>query len=145
MSGILSANPAVRKREEALLTRARMEVIDAKVGQLLAESFGGAQAPPAFTDEAVAEVGRLLVEGRVRLPSHVNVTVVTEVEEIKSPIFGTSTIFNHLCDQLCAHQLQPMSIQAALQSGLLVKLGGRWFWNEATYRKLVPPDPRLIP
>jgi hypothetical protein len=120
-----------------------MDAIDAKVGQLLAESFGGAQAPPAFTDEDVAEVGRLLVEGRVRLPSHAKVTVVTEVEEIKSPIFGTSTIFNHLFDQLCAHQLQPMSIQAALESGLLVRLNGSWLWSESAYRRLVPPDPRL--
>jgi hypothetical protein len=35
MSGILSANPAVRRREEALLTRARMDAIDAKLDRLV--------------------------------------------------------------------------------------------------------------
>jgi hypothetical protein len=144
MSGILSASPTVQRREERILDRARMDAIDAKVGQLLAESFGGAQAPPAFTDEDVAEVGRLLVEGRVRLPSHVRITVTTEVEEIKSREFGTtSTVFTHTCDQLHAHQLRPMSIQEAIKAGLLVRLNGSWLWSESAYRRLVPPDPRL--
>jgi hypothetical protein len=36
------------------------------------------------------------------------------------------------------------SIQAAIEGGLLAKLGGRWRWSEATYKRLVPPDPRLV-
>jgi hypothetical protein len=141
---VLSSNPTVIRREERILDHARMAAIDAKVGQLLAESFGGAQAPPAFTDEDVAEVGRLLVEGRVRLPSHVRITVTTEVEEIKSRDFGTtSTVFTHLADQLHAHRMRPMSIQASLEAGLLVRLNGSWLWSESAYRRLVPPDPRL--
>jgi hypothetical protein len=35
MSGILSANPAVRRREEALLTRARMDRIDSQLDRLV--------------------------------------------------------------------------------------------------------------
>jgi hypothetical protein len=35
MSGILSANMAVRRREELLLTRARMDAIDAKLDKLV--------------------------------------------------------------------------------------------------------------
>jgi hypothetical protein len=71
--------------------------------------------------------------------------VITEVETIKSKIFGTSEVFTHTADQLCAHQLGPMSIQAAIEGGLLAKLGGQWRWSEATYKRLGPPDPRLIP
>jgi hypothetical protein len=87
----------------------------------------------------IEEVGKLLVEGRVRLPKYAKVTVVTEVEERKDKIFGTSTIFTHLADQLCCHQLQSMSIQAALEAGLLVRLGSNWLWCESAYRRLVPP------
>jgi hypothetical protein len=141
---IVSANPAVRRREETLRAQAWLKPLDEKVSQLLAESFGRAQAPPAFTDEDVAEVGRLLVEGRVRLPCHVRITVTTEVEEIKSRDFGTtSTVFTHTADQLHAHRMRPMSIQAALEAGLLVRLNGAWLWSESAYRRLVPPDPRL--
>jgi hypothetical protein len=145
MSGILSANPAVRRREEDLRVHARLKVIDAKLGQLLAERFGGAQAPPAFTDADVEEVGKLLVEGRIRLPSHVKITVTTSIETIRSKVFGTSELFTHTCDQLHAHRLRPMSIISALKAGLVVKLAGTWRWNEPKYRELVPPDPRLIP
>ena len=141
MTGILSANPTVRRREETLAERARMDRIDS----LLDRAVEGAKAPsiPAFSDSDVEEVGKLLVEGRLRLPSHVRVTVVTEVEEIKSKTFGTSTVFTHTADQLCCHQLQPMSIQAALEAGLLAKLGGQWLWREHIYRQLAPADPRL--
>jgi hypothetical protein len=145
MSGILSANPAVRRREEDLRVQARMKVIDAKLGQLLAEVGASPSSPPAFTDADIEEVGKLLVEGRLRLPSHVRITVTTEVEEIKSKVFGTSTVFTHTADQLCCHQLRPMSIQAALEAGLLAKLGGHWIWRADVYRKLVPADPRLHP
>jgi hypothetical protein len=136
---ILSSNPTVIRREEALLVRARMDRIDS----MLDRAVEGAKAPPLFSNSAVEEVGRALVEGRIRLPCHVRITVTTEVEEIKSKVFGTSTVFTHTADQLCCHQLQPMSIQAALEAGLLAKLGGNWIWRADVYRKLVPSDPRL--
>jgi hypothetical protein len=144
----LPASPTARRREEALLVRARMEAIDAKLGKLVVEGGASASAPPtppAFTDSDIEEVGKLLVEGRICLPTHARITVITTVEEIKSKVFGTSTVLTHNADQLCAHQLQPMSIQAALEAGLLVKLNGVWLWRENVYRQLVPPDPRLIP
>ena len=118
--------------------------IEGKVTVLV--EMGAAERPssPAFTDSDIEEVGKLLVEGRVRLPTHARITVTTTVEEIKSKMFGTSEVFTHTADQLCCHQLQPMSIQAAIEGGLLAKLGGRWRWSEATYKRLVPPDPRLV-
>jgi hypothetical protein len=84
------------------------------------------------------------VEGRVRLPTYARINATTEVTETKDRVFGTSTVLTHTCDQLCAHQLQPMSVQAAIEVGLLVKLGGRWLFSDAMYKRLVPPDPRLI-
>src|ERR1700733_6979438 len=76
---ILSANPAVRRREEAFLVRARLEAIDAKLDKLVVMGKGVAPATPApaFTDSDVEEVSRLLVEGRqIRLPTHVRLTVM---------------------------------------------------------------------
>jgi hypothetical protein len=98
---------------------------------------------PAFSDSDVEEVGKLLVEGRLRLPSHVRITVTTEIETVRSKVFGASEVYTHTCDQLHAHRMRPMSIPAALKAGLLVKLNGSWLWSESAYRRLVPPDPRL--
>jgi hypothetical protein len=137
MSGILSANAAVRRREEDLRVHARLKVIDAKLGQLLAERFGGPQAPPAFTDSDVEEVGKLLVEGRIRLPSHARITVTTSIETVRSKVFGTCELFTHTCDQLHAHRMRPMSILSALKAGLVAKLGGQWLWRENVYRHLL--------
>jgi hypothetical protein len=143
----LPASPTARRREEALLTRARLERIDSQLDHMLRTTVGrgAAQAAPLFTDADVAEVGKLLVEARMWLPKYARITVITEIETIKSKVFGTSEVFTHTADQLCCHQLQPMSIQAAIEGGLLAKLGGQWRWSEATYKRLVPPDPRMIP
>ena len=137
---IHSANPTVQRREERLL-RERLAAMDVKVDQLLK---GVGSNAPSTLDSDVEEVGVLLVEGKVRLPSYVRITVTTSIEEVRSKVFGTSEIFTHTADQLCAHQLQPMSIQTAIGVGLLVKLGGSWRWSEAAYKRLVPPDPRLV-
>jgi hypothetical protein len=136
---VLSSNPTVIRREERLLDRARMDAIDAKLDRLVEV----VTPTPAFTDADVEEVGKLLVEGRLRLPSHVRITVITEVEEIRSRDFGTtSTVFTHTAEQLCCHRIRPMSIHSALKAGLLVRLNGSWLWSESAYRRLVPPDPR---
>jgi hypothetical protein len=145
---IHSANPTVQRREERILIQARLAQLESKVDRVLVEAGMAKEvgaAAPAFTEADIAEVGKLLVEGRMWLPKYARVTVTTEVEEIKSKVFGTSEVFTHTADQLCCHQLQPMSIQAAIEVGLLVKLGGQWRWSEATYKRLVPPDPRLFP
>jgi hypothetical protein len=138
---IHSGNATVNRREERLL-RERLAAMDMKVDRLVKEV--GAVAPAFPQPSDIEEVGRLLVEGRLRLPKYARVTVTTEMEEIKDKIFGTSTILTHTADQLCCHQLQPMSIQAAIECNLLVRLGSNWLWCEATYRRLVPPDPRLL-
>jgi hypothetical protein len=141
----LPASPTAHRKELAHRERARLEQIDQKLNLALAmvRMEVGATAPAFPTEDDIAEVGVLLVEGKVRLPRYATVNVETEIEERKDPIFGTSTIYHHRADQLCVHALQPMSIPAAIEAGLLVKLGGNWLWNEATYRCLVPPDPRL--
>jgi hypothetical protein len=144
---IHSANPTVQRREERLL-RERLAAMDGKMDALVRMQAGTAKevgaVAPAFSNADVAEVGKLLVEGRMWLPKYARVTVTTEVEEIKSKVFGTSTVFTHTADQLCCHQLQPMSIPAAIEIGLVSKLSGSWRWREDVYRRLVPPDPRLI-
>jgi hypothetical protein len=134
---VLSSNPTVIRREERILDHARMAAIDAKVGQLLAESFGGAQAPPAFTEEAVAEVGRLLVEGRIKLPSHTRLTVITEVEDVRHEIFNTTAqLIKHEADQLHTRLLRPLTVLEALEGGLIRRIESGWVWSEVAYERL---------
>jgi hypothetical protein len=145
----LPANPTARRAEEAHRIRARLAAMDGQIEAMAKLMEVGAQAP-SFTDADVEEVGKLLVEGRLRLPRYCTFTVTTEIEEIKDKVFGNSTVYNHTADYLCCNRLQPTSIGAAIEAGLLVRLGssqGResnWIWNEAAYRRLVPPDPRLV-
>jgi hypothetical protein len=140
---ILPANPTRRRAEEAHLIRARLASIDSKLDRALKEV--GATAPAFPTEADIEEVGKLLVEGRLRLPRYAAVTVTTEVEERKDPIFGTSTILHHTADQFCVHALQPMSIQAAIERKLLTKVGqGHWLFRVDVYRTMVPADPRLV-
>jgi hypothetical protein len=141
---IHSANPTVQRREERLL-RERLAAMDGKVTALVAMGGVGAKAPAFPTTSDIEEVGKLLVEGRLRLPKYARVTVTTEIQTVRSKIFGTSEIYHHLADQLCADQLQPMSIPASIEAGLLAKVNGAWLWRDNVYRALVPPDPRLIP
>jgi hypothetical protein len=145
----VSGNPTVQRREEKLL-RERLAAMDGKMDAVAkmmqaGTAMGAGAVAPAFSDADVAEVGKLLVEGRMWLPKYARVTVTTEIETIKSKVFGTSEVFTHTADQLCCHQLQPMSIPAALEAGLVSKLSGSWRWRGDVYRRLVPPDPRLIP
>src|ERR1700722_13788481 len=137
MSGILSANMAVRRREENLRAQARLKVIDEKVSQLLAESFGRAQAPPAFSDDDVAEVGRLLVEGRIKLPTHARLTVVTTVEDVRHKLFNTTTeVLTHTADQLHTKLLRPLTVLEALEGGLIRRIECGWVWSEVAYERL---------
>jgi hypothetical protein len=138
---IHSGNATTQRREERL-RRERLQEIDAKLSRMVSEV--GATAPAFPTDADIEEVGKLLVEGRLRLPRYATVTVTTEIHAVRDKIFGTSEIYHHLCDQVCAHQLQPMSVQAAIEAGLLVNLGSRWLWSDTAYKRLVPPDPRLL-
>jgi hypothetical protein len=140
---MIHSGNATRNRREERLLRERLQAMEIKVNTLV--EMGAAKAAPAFPTEAdIEEVGKLLVEGRLRLPRYVAVTVTTEVEERKDPIFGTSTMLHHTADQLCCHALQPMSIQAAIERKLLTKVGGHWMFRADVYRELVPADPRLV-
>jgi hypothetical protein len=76
---IVSANPAVNRRE----TQLRIRAVEDQLDKLMAMGREAVQAAPlpAFTDSDVEEVGRLLVEGRmIRLPVHARLTVRTTVE-----------------------------------------------------------------
>src|ERR1700679_3132824 len=135
---ILPAHPTRRRVEEALLVRAGMEAIDAKLAKLVVE--GGGQpspTPPAFTDSDVEEVGKLLVEGRMtRLPTHARLTVRTTVEEIKSKIFGSYEVFTHPADQIHTKLLRPMTVLQAMEAGLIARIASGWVWREHVYERL---------
>jgi hypothetical protein len=143
---MLPASRAAHRKELAHRERMRLEQIEGKVDRGLAMGREGASAPscPTFTDGDIEEVGKLLVAGRIRLPSHVRITVITTVEEVRSKIFGSTEVFAHAADQLHAHQLRPMFILDALEYGVLSKLGGSWVWRADVYKRLAPTDPRLI-
>jgi hypothetical protein len=96
---VLIASPTARRKEEAIREEARKAAFDLAIAKLGGMEVGASpSSPPAFTDADVEEVGRLLVEGRVRLPKYAKVSVVTEIETVRSKIFGTSEIFHHLAD-----------------------------------------------
>jgi hypothetical protein len=135
---ILPANPTRRRVEEALLVRARMEAIDAKLAKLVVEVGGQPSlTPPAFTDSDVEEVGKLLVEGRmIRLPTHARLTVRTTVEEIKSKIFGSYEVFTHTADQIHTKLLRPMTVLQAMEAGLIARIASGWVWREHVYERL---------
>jgi hypothetical protein len=141
----LPSSPTAHRKELAHRERVRIEQLDQKLDLALAMvRMGAGSNAPSTLDADIEEVGKLLVEGRLRLPRYATVTVTTEVEERKDPIFGTSTILHHTADQLCCHALQPMSIPAAIERKLLTKVGSTWLFRADTYRSLVPADPRLV-
>jgi hypothetical protein len=129
----LPANPTARRREEHLLMRARLDAIDAALDKMVVV----AQAAPAFTDAEVEEVGRMLVEGRLRLPTHARLTVITTVEEVRHKLFNTTTdVMTHTADQLHTKLLRPMTILEALEAGLIRRVERGWVWSEVAYERL---------
>jgi hypothetical protein len=82
-------------------------------------------------------VGRMMVEGRIRLPAHARLTVTTTVEEVRSKIFGTSEVFTHTADQLHAHRLRPFTVLEALEAGLIRRIPSGWVWSEVAYERAV--------
>ena len=116
-----------------MLMRARLDAIDATLDKMVVV----AQAAPAFTDAEVEEVGRLLVEGRIKLPTHARLTVITAVEEVRNKLFNTTTeVFTHEADQLHTRLLRPMSILEALEAGLIRRVERGWVWSEVAYERL---------
>jgi hypothetical protein len=131
---IVSANPAVNRRE----TQLRIKAVEDQLDKLMAMGREAVQAAPlpAFTDSDVEEVGRLLVEGRmIRLPVHARLTVRTTVEEVKSKIFGNSQIITHEADQLHTKLLRPLTILQALEAGLIRRTANGWVWSEVAYER----------
>ena len=113
--------------------RARLEALDAKLDVLVKE----VAARPLFSDDDVEEVGRLLVEGRIKLPVHARLTVTTTVEDVRDKLFNTSSqLITHTADQLHTKLLRPMTILEALEGGLIRRVERGWVWSEATYERL---------
>jgi hypothetical protein len=129
---IHSGNATVQRREERLL-RERLADMDAKLDKMVVV----AQAAPAFTDAEVEEVGRLLVEGRIKLPTHARLTVITTVAEVRHKLFNTTTdVMTHTADQLHTRLLRPMTVLEALESGLIRRVERGWVWSEVAYERL---------
>jgi hypothetical protein len=134
MTFITSADPTRRRKEEALLIRERIRQIDQKVDQL---ARVWVETAPAFTDAEVEEVGRLLVEGHIKLPCHARLTVTTTVEDVRHELFNTTTeVFTHTADQLHTRLLRPMTVLEALEGGLIRRVERGWAWSEAQYERL---------
>jgi hypothetical protein len=129
---IHSANPTVQRREERLL-RERLAAMDMKVNALVEVVAKAA----AFTDSEVAEVGRLLVEGRIRLPAHARLTVTTTVENVRNKLFNTTyEVITHTADQLHTKLLRPMTVLECLEAGLIRRIERGWVWSEVAYERL---------
>ena len=134
MSGILSANPAVRKREEALRIQARLKQLEAGIDVALEMAKEvGASPLPTFDDYDVQCLAEALAEDHSWLPhgSHVETraednstplsraygpTYVDRATSISLPIIGTYT---------------PRQL---LEQGLVTK-GGKF--SPSTYERLL--------
>jgi hypothetical protein len=140
---ILPANPTRLRAEEAHLMRTRLERIDAGIDRLVEVVAKAA----AFTPADVEEVGRMLVEGRIRLPVHARLTVITTVEDVRDRRFNTSTqVITHEADQLHTKLLRPLTVLQALEAGLIrhIPSSGRsasgWTWREDVYERLAASE-----
>jgi hypothetical protein len=128
----LPANPTRRRAEEAHLIRARLDRIDAGI-----ERMEVVAKAAAFSPAEIAEVGLLLVEGRIKLPTHARLTVTTTVEDVRHKLFNTCTeVITHTADQLHTKLLRPFTVLEALEAGLIRRLPSGWVWSEAAYERL---------
>jgi hypothetical protein len=129
----LPVNPTARRREETLLARARMDRIDAGIDRLVEVVAKAA----AFSPADVEEVGSLLVEGRIKLPVHARLTVITTVEDVRNRLFNTTTqVFTHEADQLHTKLLRPLTVLECLDRGLIRRVPAGWVWSEVAYERL---------
>jgi hypothetical protein len=109
--------------------------ISSKVDMLVEEV--AKLAPPPFTPAVVDEVGRMLVEGRIKLPSHARLTVTTTVEKVRHKLFNTTTdVMTHEADQLHTKLLRPFTILECLEAGLIRRMPNGWTWSEVAYERL---------
>jgi hypothetical protein len=134
---IVSASQAVNRREDRIL-RARLAEMDGKADALV-KLMEVAKEPssPAFSDTDVEEVGRMLVEGRIKLPCHTRLTVVTTVEEVRHEFFNTtSDVITHTADQLHTKLLRPLTVRETLEAGLIRRIERGWAWSEVAYERL---------
>jgi hypothetical protein len=122
---------ATRNRKEERLLRERLQDLDAKVDRLVMATA----PPPRFIDSDVDEVGRMLVEGRIKLPPHARLTVTTSIEEVRSKVFGTYDVMTHTADQLHTKLLRPLTVLEALEAGLISRVECGWAWSEVAYER----------
>jgi hypothetical protein len=88
-------------------------------------------------------VGKLLVEGRLRLPVHARLTVTTTVEEVRHKLFNTTTdVITHEADQIHTKLLRPLTVLECLEAGLIRRIPGGlgaaplWAWSEVAYERM---------
>jgi hypothetical protein len=130
---LLPASPTARRREEAHLVHARLKALEAGIDRMVEVAAKAAAFSPAEIDE----VGKLLVEGRIRLPTHARLTVITTVEEVRHKLFNTTTdVITHEADQLHTKLLRPMTVLEALEAGLIRRIPSGCAWSEAAYERL---------
>jgi hypothetical protein len=135
---IHSGNATVNRREERLL-RERLAAMDGKVNALMEmarEVAAKPSPPPTFSDSDVAEVGRMLVEGRIKLPCYTRLTVTTTIEEITSKVFGTYDVITHQADQLHTKLLRPLTVLECLEAGIIRRIPNGWAWSEVAYERM---------
>jgi hypothetical protein len=128
---ILSANPAVRRREEELLARARLQRIDAQLDHLLRTTVGregGATAPtstpPPLNDADVQDLAERLAEDRSWLPhgAHVETTCVDTSTPLQKP-YGA--VYTNLATSITIPIVGTFTPRGLLETGLVTK-GGKF-------------------
>jgi hypothetical protein len=113
MSGILSANPTVRRREEAHLMRARLEALDAKVDRLVMEVAKAPPAPPQ--DPRVTALAKAMGDKDYHFPTGSTVSLTFDDDD---EIIATGlTIENRF-----------WSISDIVKLGLINERGA-WLWS----------------
>jgi hypothetical protein len=139
MSGILSANPAVRKREEALRVQARLKAIEEQVDKLV--EVAAKAAAPAFTAEDAWDLAETLASrGTEGLPkgSHAETCAVDTTSPLQRPYGRT---FTTICTSLTIYPLSPMTPAEALLCGLLNTSGKL---SPTVYERMVKEIPRVV-
>jgi hypothetical protein len=124
MSGILSANPAVRKREERHLMQERLKQLEAGIDRALemAKEVGASPLPTPTAEDAFYLAEELASRGTEGLPhgSHVETASVDTTSPLQRPYGPTYTT---VATSVTVWPLQPMTPAAALLCGLLTCSG----------------------
>jgi hypothetical protein len=142
MSYILSASPAVRKREENLLIQLRLKQLEAGIDRALEMAKeAGSNAPSQPTAEDAWDLAEVLAQaGTQGLPrgSSVETMAVDTTTPLQRPYGRTYTT---VCTSLTIYPLDPMTPAQAIQCGLLNTAGKL---SHTTYERMVKEMPGVV-